>query len=136
MAVDTYSFHARMSNITVNIGNGNSINSFLFRANQAVTINGAWIVEPYTPTTAGTAWACQLLRYSSASTPVLLGTIGPSLGGTANLFAAGVPKIFTINNAHAVIERGEWVVARFTVNNGNATPSKGCSLSFDYTLGK
>jgi hypothetical protein len=86
-----------------------------------LTILEAYVVEDELEADqgVGTAWAVALHKYSSAGTPALNGTIAAAVGGTADLWVAGVPKTFTIDADYAFVDAGEWVAIEKTEENSN-----------------
>lgn len=88
----------------------------------AITILGAEIVNH--ATTSGTAtFTAQLLSYSNAGTPAVNGTVGATIGGTADHWTDNVPKAFTIGSgAEAVLAAGEYLVVNIaSVDTGTPT---------------
>lgn len=96
-----------------------------------VTITGGYITNN-AATGSGTAFAVRLLKFSSAGTPVLNGTIAAAVGGTGDVFAAGVPKTFTITGGF--VSAGEWVVLDYDTTGGG-TPTAGV-LGLRYKMGR
>ena len=84
-----------------------------------LTIIEAYAVEddPHDDQGVGTAWAIALHKYSSAGTPALNGTIAAAIGGTADNWAAGVPKTFTVSTSYNFVDAGEWVAVEKTEEN-------------------
>jgi hypothetical protein len=88
---------------------------FLFRAPTDSLGGGVRILSAYAVTAnaanAGTSYSYQLLKYSSAGTPAVNGTISAAIGGTAaTVWAAGVPQAFTIDADYAFLDAGESLV--------------------------
>ena len=85
-------------------------------------------------TGAGTSFSYQLLKYSSAGTPAVNGTISAAIGGTATPWAANVPKAFVLDSAYAFLDAGEWLVLDYQEDtSGNPTNS---AIVVHYILGK
>lgn len=82
-------------------------------------------------TTAGTAFALELVNYGTSGT-VLGGTVD-SIGGTADVFVAGLPKAFD-DAAGYHLAAGEWLVLNKTETN-SSDPTRGV-LSIGYIMGK
>lgn len=124
--------------VTVALGDpgGDNKQLFAFRAPSdalggGITILAADVVNGAN-TGAGTSFGLALLKYSSAGTPALNGTIAVEIGGTASPFTASVPKAFTISSGF--VDAGEWVVAQYEeYTNGN--PTNGF-LTIHYVMGK
>ena len=97
---------------TANDWQGDTKIANLFRAPTAANGGGITILEAYFTNQAadgaGTASKLFLYNYGTPGTAVS-GTIG-SAGGTADPWAAGVPKAFTLTAAQQLIDAGEWVV--------------------------
>jgi len=73
-------------------------------------------------TSSTVSYTLALHRYSSAGTPAVNGTIAAAIGGTADHWADGVPKSFTIDSTYGVIGAGEWLALVVTAQNaGTAT---------------
>lgn len=84
-----------------------------------ITIQEAWFNNA-AATSGGTTFTVQLLRYSSAGTPALEGTITAALGGTTDYWADNVPKEFTISDDY--VDADEWVFLKYTEQTaGNPT---------------
>jgi hypothetical protein len=96
-----------------------------------VTITSGYITNN-AATGSGTAFAVRLLKFSSAGTPVLNGTIAAAVGGTTDVFAAGVPKSFTI--ASGFVSAGEWVALDYDTVTGG-TPTAGV-VGLHYVMGR
>lgn len=114
---------------------------YLFKAPSAangggLTIVGADAITTQTDQGAGTAFALQLLKYSSAGTPAVNGTISTALiGGTANPLANGVPQAWTLSSTDCKVSAGEWVVVKYT-EQGAATNPANCTVTVRYLMGK
>jgi hypothetical protein len=106
---------------------GHTSDVLIFRASDiggAVTITEAWVVN-HANTSSNTSFTVQLIRYSNAGTPAVLGTAGLSVGGTSDHWVTNVPKQMTISDEHDVLNRHEWLAVRQTSqNNGTATFGK------------
>lgn len=98
-----------------------------FRASDiggAVTITEAWTVNHAT-TQGNTSFTVELIKYSDAGTPTVLGTVAPAVGGTGDHWTANVPKQMVISDVHDVLNTHEWIAVRQTSqNNGTATFGK------------
>jgi hypothetical protein len=83
---------------------------------------------------AGTSFSFQLLKYSSAATPVVNGTVCAAIGGTAATFwTSAVPQAFVIDAAHSFLDAGEWLVLDYQEDNaGNPT---NCGLTIELAMG-
>lgn len=108
---------------------GNAVTGHVYKAPSAahggaITITSAYFVNA-AETDAGTAFALQLENWGTAGTAIksgAAGTIAAALGGTADTFAAGTPKAFTISNAKVAAD--EWIVLRKTETN-SSDPTRG-----------
>ncbi len=90
----------------------------------AITITEAWVIN-HADTSSNTSFTVELIRYSNAGTPAVLGTVAPAVGGTGDHWKTNVPKQMTINDAHDVLNTHEWLAVRQTSqNNGTATLGK------------
>lgn len=98
-----------------------------------LTILSAYIVNE-AATTSGTAHSWTLQNFGTAGTAIKSsgGTIAATIGGTADVFAAGTPKSFTI--ASAYVDGGEWVVLRKDEDN-SSDPVRGV-LVIQYVMGR
>lgn len=102
---------------------------FLYRAPSDSLGGGVRVLSAYASNGvtmgAGTSFSYQLLKYSSAATPVVNGTITAAIGGTAATFwTAGVPQAFTVNSDYAFLDAGEWLVLDYQEDtSGNPTNS-------------
>lgn len=99
-----------------------------------VRIVGAWAQNGATHG-AGTAMALTLLKYSSAGTPALNGTIGAKLAGTADPFTINIPKSFTLDSSYTYVSAGEYVVVKYN-EEGAATDPLGATVEIQYQMGK
>lgn len=90
-------------------------------------------VEQASGQTSGTAYALQLLKYSSAGTPAVNGTIAANIGGTASPLAAGVPQAWTLDDDYTFIDAGESVVVKYSEQN-TTNPTQ-CSIIVEYLVG-
>lgn len=109
---------------------------FAFKAPAAavgggITITEVWVTNN-AATGSGTAFAISLQKFSSAGTPVLNGTICAAIGGTGDVFAAGVPKVGTVTAGF--VSAGEWVAINYDTTAGG-TPTAGV-LGFNYKMGR
>lgn len=110
---------------------------FVFRAPLAaqgggVSIVGAWMVGG-SACTGDDGYRCRLLKYSSAATPVLNGTISDYMGGTTDGWVATVPKVATIGTAW--VPAGEWVALDIDrITSGTIAPP--FSLTVQYKMGR
>jgi hypothetical protein len=96
--------------------NGASINLgttvyFAAQAPTAVNGGGVTVLAGYACSSiamaAGSSPLVRLLKYSSAATPVVNGTIAVAVGGSASAWTANVPKTFTISSAF--VNAGEYI---------------------------
>lgn len=72
---------------------------------------------------AGTTFTYQLLKYSSAATPAVNGTVSDILG-SATPWSSGVPQAFTVDSDYSFLDAGEWLVLDYQeLTNGNPTLS-------------
>ena len=92
---------------------------------EAIAVNGA-------ATAGGTSFTLQLLKYSSAGTPALNGTITDTLGGSADEWADLVPKEFTVSTPF--VDADEWVYLEYAEEN-SGNPTRG-HITIKYTMGK
>jgi hypothetical protein len=99
----------------------------------AVTLLEAVVVNNAT-TESNTSFRVALKKYSSAGTPVVVGTVFGAVGGTQDHWTSNVPKAMTLNDDIAVIESGEWVGLCMTQQN-NGTPTNG-KVILHYVGGK
>lgn len=92
----------------------------------ASAVNGA-------ATAGGTSFTLQLLKYSTAGTPAVNGTITTTaIGGSTDDWAASVPKDFTINTPF--VDAGEYVVVDYQEETaGNPT---NLVIQVHYIMGK
>lgn len=117
---------------------GNDITQRILRAPDAGDGGGITLLRAYAvneaATTAGTAFALQLENHGTAGTAIKAsgGTVAAAIGGTADVFAAGVPKAFTLSNAY--LAAGEWLVLRKTEEQ-SSDPTRG-ALLVQYVMGK
>ncbi len=82
----------------------------------------------------GTTYTLALHRYSGAATPAVNGTIAAPIGGTAVGWTAGKPIAFTVDNAYAFLDAGEWLVVQYNeVNSGNPVWAQ---VDITYALGR
>ncbi len=81
---------------------------------------------------AATAFALQFLKYSSAGTPAVNGTVG-SVGGTATPLAKGVPQSIAPSSAN-FLDAGEWLYVKYT--ESAATNPSQCAITLQYSMGK
>ena len=101
--------------------------AWVFQAPSSTTGGGVTITDvTYAQDAAGTV-AASLLKYSSAGTPALNGTIA-STGGT---ITAVVPKGYTIG-ANSFLAAGEWAVYVQT----SGTPAADAYLMIHYVMGR
>jgi len=132
-----------MQNITVMIPldaaswAGNAVTQRVYRAPEdgqggGVTLKNVYVVNE-AATTSGTAFALALLNYGTGGAAVKSsgGTIG-SVGGTADVFAAGTPKEMTISNTF--VDAGEWLVLSKTETN-SSDPTRGM-LMMEFEVGR
>ena len=99
---------------------------FIFRAPESY--GGCTLVQAEAvnkaATSGGTTFTYCLHKYTNAGTPAVSGTITDVLGGTADYWADGVPKEFTITAAQSFINAGEWIVLDYQeISSGNPTLS-------------
>lgn len=94
-----------------------------------ITIIGAYVVNE-AATGAGTAFSLSLQNFGTGGTAVA-GTIS-TVGGTADPFAAGVPKSFEITNGY--LAPGEWLVVNKREDN-SSDPTRGV-LVIQYLMGR
>ncbi len=100
---------------------------FLFRAPDNEYGGGCRVLQAWASAAnaqgAGTSFSFQLLKYSNAGTPAVNGTISAAIGGTAATYwSAGVPQEFVIDEDHAFLDAGEWLVCDYQEDNaGNPT---------------
>jgi len=96
---------------------------YALKAPSAALGGGIRILDAYaiddTATASGTSWAVALHKYSNAGTPAVNGTIAAAVGGTADPFAAGVPKQFTVDEDYSFLNAGEWLVVEKTEDNSS-----------------
>lgn len=92
-----------------------------------ITVLGAWVISGTTTS------SVQLLKMSSAGTPVLNGTIGAAVGGTADAFTDQCPKPMTISSTYQFVDAGEWVA----VKEGNVQAMDAAAIvAVQYVMGK
>lgn len=105
-----------------------------------ITIVGADAVNA--ATTSGTVgFALSLLKYSTAGTPALNGTVAAAIGGTAAAsftdaathWTADVPKAFTLG-ADLFMDAGEWLALVYDTTNAG-TPTSG-AITLYYQMGR
>ena len=96
----------------------------------AITVVAAYAANQ-AATGAGTGFGLSLLNYGTAGTAVG-GTVAVEIGGTADPWAAGVPKEFTISDG--VLDAGEWLVLEKEETN-SSDPTR-CSVIIHYLVGK
>lgn len=85
-------------------------------------------------TAGGTSFTLQMLKYSSAGTPAVNGTITASIGGSADEWADSVPKEFTIDSDYSFLDADEWLAIKYAEeNSGNPTR---CYVQVKYAVGK
>ena len=118
----------RITSVSTTQLQGDDVTFFALKAPSAangggLTVLAAWAVDD-AATTSGTSYSLALHQYSSAGTPALAGTIAAAIGGTADPFAAGVPKAFTISSTYQFIDAGEWVAIQKEEDN-SSDPSSG-----------
>jgi len=117
---------------------GDNVQMHVMRAPNAEDGGGLTILRAYVvneaATTAGTAFDLALHNYGTAGTAIKAvgGTVAAPLGGTADPFAAGVPKAFVLSNAY--LAAGEWLVLDKQETN-SSDPTRGV-IVIDYLLGK
>ena len=109
---------------------------YLFKAPDDAYGGGITIVDAFAQNNAntgsGTTFTYQLLKYSSAGTPALNGTISAVIGGTTAPWVANVPKEFTISTPF--VDAGEWVVLDYQeITAGSPTISH---VNIHYVMGK
>lgn len=114
---------------------GDAVNGRIMQAPTAaqgggITILWAEVVNE-AATTAATAFGLALVKYATNGTAES-GTVD-SLGGTADVFVAGVPKAFA-DAAGYYLAPGEWLVLNKTETN-SSDPTRGV-LSIGYIMGK
>ena len=106
----------------------------VYRAPSAALGGAIKIVRAYATnqaaTGAGTGFALTLLNYGTAGTAVA-GTISDALGGTADAWAAGTPKEFTITDGD--LDADEWLAVLKDEEN-SSDPSR-CYLVIQYLHG-
>lgn len=117
---------------------GDNKQLFLLKAPLDAVGGGIRLVGAHAINTAatgsGTTFTYQLLKYSNAGTPAVNGTVSDILGGTADPWAANVPKAFTLDADYTFLDAGEWLVLDYQeVTNGNPTLS---SIVVQYVMGK
>lgn len=114
---------------------GDAVYGNVMKAPAAADGGGIKIIRAYAvnhaATTSGTAFALALYNYGTGGSAVA-GTIG-TLGGTADVFVAGVPKAFTLTAAQQIIDAGEWIVLGKTETN-SSDPTR-CSVIIEYQMG-
>jgi hypothetical protein len=102
---------------------------YLWRAPTDSLGGGVRLLSAYatqaTSMNAGTSFSYQLLKYSSAGTPAVNGTISSAIGGTAaTVWTAGVPQAFTVSSSYNFFDAGEWLVVDYQEDTaGNPTGS-------------
>lgn len=71
----------------------------------------------------GTTYTLQLLKYDSAGTPAVNGTVSTNtVGGTAVGWTANVPQSFTLDSDYTFLDAGESLRVNYAeVNNGDPT---------------
>jgi hypothetical protein len=72
----------------------------------ADAVNGATLAG------AGTTFTYQLLKYSSAATPAVNGTISDVIG-SATQWTASTPQAFTLDSDYTFLDAGEWLVVDY-----------------------
>ena len=112
---------------------------FIFQAPSAGRGGGVTILsaaaETLTSQTAGTSFSLQLLKYSSAGTPAVNGTISGAIGGTAATYwHAGIPQSFVINTTYAFLDAGEWLVLDYQ-EDGTVTMTGGINFTSILQIG-
>lgn len=114
---------------------GNNVVANVFKAPLAANGGAVTILEAYVvnqaATTSGTAFGLQLLNYGTAGT-ASKANVSAALGGTADVFAAGVPKAFTLSAP--ILDAGEWLVVKKTETN-SSDPSR-CYITLVYAVGR
>ena len=96
-----------------------------------ITILRAWSINA-AATSAATSHALQLENWGTAGTAIKAnGTIAAALGGTADPYAANVPKAFVF--AQPRMAAGEWLVIRKTETN-SSDPTRGV-IVLEYQVG-
>lgn len=118
---------------------GDDVACPILRAPDAEDGGGLTILSAYAvngaATTSGTAFALALHNYGTAGTAIkagAAGTVAAPIGGTADTFAAGAPKAFTISNAF--LAAGEWLALVKTEEN-SSDPTRGVVV-LSYVMGK
>jgi len=117
---------------------GDNVQQRILRAPNAEDGGGLTILRAYAvneaATGAGTAFSLSLHNYGTAGTAIKAdgGTVAAPIGGTADPFAAGVPKAFVLSNAY--LAAGEWLVLDKRETN-SSDPTRGVVV-IDYLLGK
>lgn len=112
---------------------------FLYRAPTDSLGGGVRVLNAYAVTAnsmgAGTSYSYQLLKYSSAGTPAVNGTISAAIGGTAGTYwSSGVPQAFTIDSDYSFLDAGEWLVLDYQEDTaGNPTNS---TVTVNLQMGK
>lgn len=105
---------------TANDWQGDDKSARIFRAPSATLGGGITILAAYVTeegvTTSGTAHSWQLLNYGTPGT-ANLGTVSAVVGGTADVFVAGLPKAFTLSDP--VLDADEWLVLNKQEDNSS-----------------
>lgn len=84
----------------------------------------------------GTTFTLQLLKYSSAGTPVVNGTVSTNtVGGTAVGWTAGVPQTFTLDSDYVFLDAGESLRANYAEVNAGS-PTGNVVVTVHYVRGK
>lgn len=119
---------------TANDWQGDTKVANLFKAPSQALGGAIKIVRAYATnqaaTGAGTGFSLTLLNYGTSGTAVA-GTISDALGGTADAWAAGVPKAFTITDGD--VDADEWVV--LLKDEENSSDPTRCVVVIQYLHG-
>lgn len=82
-------------------------------------------------TGSGTGVSIDVLKLSSAGTPAVNGTVVLGLGGTADPFAAGVPKRASLTASSCKISAGEYLGIKVNaITSGTITVPAQCLITF------
>ena len=88
----------------------------------------------FATTSGGTTFTLTLHKYSNAGTPAVNGTLSAALGGTADYWADGVPKDFTLTDAQCFLDAGEWLAVVYA-EQSTGNPTNGL-LNLEFGPGK
>jgi len=124
MTLQTHWFGVSLAN-TATEWQGDTIAMPIFRAPPTLQGGGVTIIDAFywdaAAGGAGTAFSLSLLNYGTAGT-ASAGTVAAPIGGTADPFAAGVPKQFVISNGF--IAAGEYVFL-YKDETNSSDPARG-----------